>query len=273
MNQPVVHPTLAPTLRQLHETGLPQALLLSGEKGVGLGTIAKWLAGDDLHERVEPTATSKTVTRVISIDDIRHLYQSLTTKSARPRVVIIDDADAMTMPAQNAFLKLLEEPPAALHFILTSHSESTLLPTIHSRLQHFRVPTLSVPDSQKFLDQLVPTLDETRQRQLLFIASGQPAELRRLIDDGAHFAVQSQRFREAREFLSATVYQKVSQLAKLTSRDMALELLDTVLVILRRSVSGRPDTTTVREMQKLLAAKEAISRGGNLKLQLLRAVV
>jgi DNA polymerase-3 subunit delta' len=54
------------------------------------------------------------------------------------KILIIDCADKMTVEAQNALLKTLEEPPGAAHIILTSAKPSTLLPTVLSRCQ--RIP-------------------------------------------------------------------------------------------------------------------------------------
>lgn len=49
------------------------------------------------------------------------------------RVVIIDDADTMNRNAQNALLKILEEPPPKVLIILVAHRPGMLIPTIHSR--------------------------------------------------------------------------------------------------------------------------------------------
>ncbi len=61
----------------------------------------------------------------------------------RYKVAIITDADAMNASAANAFLKLLEEPPAQTVFILTTPQPDALLPTIVSRCQRLRFDLLS----------------------------------------------------------------------------------------------------------------------------------
>lgn len=50
------------------------------------------------------------------------------------KAYIIQNADAMNASAQNALLKILEEPPAYAHFILLASNPMALLPTIRSRL-------------------------------------------------------------------------------------------------------------------------------------------
>lgn len=81
----------------------------------------------------------------ILIEHIRALRREfrLTSYSGGWRVVIVSQADRLRVEAANAFLKLLEEPPKQVMFILTSTRESKLLPTIVSRCQILRFPPLA----------------------------------------------------------------------------------------------------------------------------------
>ncbi|MDP2816355.1 MAG: hypothetical protein Q8O19_06725, partial [Rectinemataceae bacterium] len=56
------------------------------------------------------------------------------------RVVIIDPADAMNPAAANSLLKMLEEPPESVHFLLVSSHWRRLLPTIRSRCRLLTLP-------------------------------------------------------------------------------------------------------------------------------------
>jgi DNA polymerase III subunit delta' len=72
------------------------------------------------------------------------------------KIYLIGDADRMVPQtgadqAANAFLKLLEEPPANTTIVLTSSEPGALLPTIRSRAVAVRVPTLSDGDVRRFL--------------------------------------------------------------------------------------------------------------------------
>ncbi len=69
----------------------------------------------------------------------------------RFKVAIVTDADAMNASAANAFLKLLEEPPAQTVFILTTSQPESLLPTIVSRCQRLRFDLLSASTIEKAL--------------------------------------------------------------------------------------------------------------------------
>jgi DNA polymerase-3 subunit delta' len=69
--------------------------------------------------------------------------------AAIKRVVVIQDAETMGREAQNALLKLLEEPPAGSVLMLTSSYADQLLPTIRSRVQSL---SLIAPDASQLTD-------------------------------------------------------------------------------------------------------------------------
>lgn len=71
----------------------------------------------------------------ITVDQVRRMAADsyvLPNEAAR-KVYIIEDADMMNVQAQNAALKLLEEPPAGVMFILCAENAQLLLPTVRSR--------------------------------------------------------------------------------------------------------------------------------------------
>jgi len=73
----------------------------------------------------------------LGISQIRALQQKLAFKpySAAVKVALITQAEKLTIPAQNALLKTLEEPPAKTLIILLAPKKEDLLPTIVSRCQ------------------------------------------------------------------------------------------------------------------------------------------
>lgn len=73
--------------------------------------------------------------RELTVDQVRGMAADsyvLPNEAAR-KVYIIEDADMMNVQAQNAALKLLEEPPAGVMFILCAENAELLLPTVRSR--------------------------------------------------------------------------------------------------------------------------------------------
>jgi len=89
--------------------------------------------------------------RGILLDQIRALrrFASMKSYEGGNRVVLIFDAHLMNDNAQNALLKLAEEPPANLYLILVTSQPNALLPTIVSRCQTLLVP----PQTQQSIEQ------------------------------------------------------------------------------------------------------------------------
>ncbi len=76
----------------------------------------------------------------IVVDQIRELVRdaSVLPNEAAGKVYIFPEADAMNIAAQNALLKLLEEPPSFVTFLLCTESRDALLPTVRSRCAEVR---------------------------------------------------------------------------------------------------------------------------------------
>jgi len=256
---------------------LPQSLFLTGETGVGLAVISKYIA--ELR-KVTPTIILPEKDEkidlekgIISVEIMRRLYNETRTKTAGERIIIIDYAERMTLQAQNAFLKLLEEPGKGVYFILVSHSISKLLPTIISRTENLNMRPVSLKQSEVLLDSL-SIIDKTKRSQLLFMAEGLPAELNRLINDDAYFDKRSLIIRDARELLRGNTYNKllIAQRYKDDRAATLLLLLDSTK-ILKKSIVSSPQIDTINHIDKILDAYERIEANGNIRLCLARMVL
>ena len=256
---------------------LPQSLLLTGEDGVGLSTISIYIAELRnlkpliiLPEKDEKVDIDK---GVIGVDIMRRLYDKTRTKTTGERIIIIDYAERMTVQAQNAFLKLLEEPGEGLYFILVSHSVSKLLSTILSRTEALNIRPITTDQSERLLD-LLSVTDKTKRSQLLFMAGGLPAELTRLNNDADYFEKRSSIVRDARELLRGSLYQKllIAQKYKDDRGAVLLLLLDSAK-ILRKSIINSPQIDTIGYIDKILDACQRIEANGNIRLCLARMVI
>lgn len=267
----LLHPLAEHTVKQLTNE-LPQGLLLTGVPGVGLATIARMLASDALEVFVSPKNKDGEIDQAngtISIDETRKIYEMTRSKSLHDRVVIIDDLDRMTLPAQNAFLKLLEEPPAGVHFIATTHSVNTLLPTIRSRVQTIHIPQISAEQSRGQIDSI--NINSNEQSQLLFMAVGRPAEMQRLLSDTSYRRKEQQKFSAAKTFVGGSSYQKLLVIQSIKSRTEALQFVTSCIAIIRGTLTRTTHASLVTQLDSLLITRERIAANGNVKLQLLRA--
>ena len=91
--------------------------------------------------------------KIISIAQIRKMGLSISSRpnEARFRMVLILNADKMNPQAQNALLKMLEEPPEKTFFILIAKDISLFLPTIISRCRKIRFKPLSLQHVEQAL--------------------------------------------------------------------------------------------------------------------------
>jgi DNA polymerase III subunit delta' len=99
--------------------------------------------------------------RQISADNTRDLINKVQVSPAvAPRkVAILHEVDRMHLTAANVFLKTLEEPPANTTLLLLTTRPYALLPTIRSRVLHFRFPSAATPIAA---DGWTPWLDDYR---------------------------------------------------------------------------------------------------------------
>jgi DNA polymerase-3 subunit delta' len=93
------------------------------------------------------------VRRAISIDDIRELQHlaNLPPYEGKHRVFIIDGAEYLSVEAANALLKILEEPPPKLTWLLLASDDQYLLPTVVSRCQRLELRPLPREQMRRFL--------------------------------------------------------------------------------------------------------------------------
>ena len=136
---------LVKTLQKEIETNtVGQAYLFSGGHGTGKTTTARVFANALNAQIIELDAASNN--GVESIRELRNdvLYQPADGKSLK--VYIIDEFHMVTTAGQNAFLKVLEEPPAHVIFILATTDPQKILPTIMSRVQRFELKRISEED-------------------------------------------------------------------------------------------------------------------------------
>jgi DNA polymerase-3 subunit delta' len=236
---------------------------------VGISTAAHWLA-QQLAAHSSDISTIQPDGSSISIDQIRQLYSQTRGRRQTPLVIVVDDADTMGDAAQNALLKLLEEPPAQVHLILTAHQPQQLLPTIHSRVVSHEIMPINREQTAQLLDQLAVS-DPARRAQLQFLASGQPAELTRLASDADYFTAMVERITAARSYLQADRLQRLIIGQQWGSqRDKAISFVRLLGRLVDYGSRQNMQPSHIQALELINETLDALARNGNGKVHLLR---
>lgn len=113
----------------------------------------------------------------IGIDDIRDLEQQMWQTSVfdKPKIAYINGMDLLSIAAQNALLKTLEEPPKNAFFILSVGNLSRVLPTIMSRVQRLRHGKVAPSAVLTWLQQQSEVTNNANTKEIAKLADFAPA--------------------------------------------------------------------------------------------------
>lgn len=207
-----------------HAGALHHAWLISGPKGIGKATLA-WrfaralLAHGPRHlpEDLAIPATH-TVFRLVAasahpdvallrrpwdqdkkrfkselpVDEVRKLksFFAKHPSQADMQVAIIDCMDDMNIQAQNALLKILEEPPKSAVMLLIAHTPGQLLPTIRSRCRALQLRPLAPAEMSDAMRHLAPDVAGEQLSIASALAEGAPGQAAAMAISGVISAYQ-----------------------------------------------------------------------------------
>ena len=158
------------------------AYILSGEEGMGKKTLADAFAMTLLCEEdgKEPCMQCHACKQVLSgnhpdliyvthekpasmgVDDIREQINDtimVRPYSSQYKIYIVDEAEKMTVQAQNALLKTIEEPPAYAVIMLLTTNPDAFLPTILSRCVQLKLKPLKDSVVKEYLEEKLQVKD------------------------------------------------------------------------------------------------------------------
>jgi hypothetical protein len=132
-------------------------ILISGPEGVGKFSFCFEYLKEKKFEKI----FFSTADKIFKIESARFLT-SLAQKKTEKRIVLIDEVHKFKSDSQNTLLKTLEEAPSKTIFILITHQENKILPTIHSRSLKIKFSLVPESETAKFLKEKGFSQDEIK---------------------------------------------------------------------------------------------------------------
>lgn len=242
--------------RARERKSISHAYLFCGPKSVGKFLVAmdfasKLTGGDgrglDQNLRIIAPAVEEKAgifkEKDIKTDEIKSLQKefSLTSFGEKYRVVIIRSAQKMNIVAQNALLKILEEPPIKSVLILVAENEKKLLPTILSRCQLMRFDLLSRSEIESMVD-----IDTENRADMIFWSLGRPGLVRNFLENKTKLEELLAQAGEFRALFSMEFNERLF-FAERISKDVPalLQKMEYWIVILRQAMLGKSEMINI----------------------------
>lgn len=247
---------------------LSQSFLFCGPRGVGKTTCAKILARkvnnfsseekNSMLNLIELDAASNN-----SVDDIRNIINQVNfiPQYGKYKVYIIDEVHMLSNSAFNAFLKILEDPPSHVIFILATTEKNKILSTIISRCQVYDFNRISVNEITNYLIKICKKEGmEFEEDALLLIAEISDGSLRDALSILDKLILDSNN-----RLLSSRVYKKLGLLdieycLKITNLILKKEIYNVLLLfdeIIKKGVNINMFITSLsKHFRNLFLSKE-----------------
>lgn len=167
---------------------LSHAHLIIGPEGIGKSLVARMFALKILNKEKDYNYVDIINYRAkkasFGVDEARDIIEEVTKKpyEGDRKVIIIHGGSTLTVQAQNALLKTIEEPPIGVYIIILSESLELMLETIKSRCQIYKLTPLPRSEMIEFIDNL-GAFDENEKIVALSYGEGIPGRAERVLKD------------------------------------------------------------------------------------------
>lgn len=173
-------------INSLNKNRISHAYIFEGTSGIGKHKFSVELAKILLdmgnlenspdYIEINPSGSS------IKISQVRELQSDIIIKPHKNyKIYVINEAEKLTVEAQNALLKTLEEPPGYIIIILITENKETLLNTIKSRCEMIKFIPLSIIDIQNYLIDK-HNIDEKKAKYISSFCRGSISKALELVD-------------------------------------------------------------------------------------------
>lgn len=168
---------------------LSHAQLISGEDGIGKSILAeilgKLILNGDLNREYVDIINYKPSKASFGVDDVREIIDEVNKKpfEGDKKVIIIHQGNKLTIQAQNALLKTIEEPPTEVYIIILCESLELILDTIKSRCEIYKLTPLTKEELYKYIEIKGYDYSEEEKASAIAFSEGIPGRIDRYFSD------------------------------------------------------------------------------------------
>lgn len=168
---------------------LSHAHLITGEDGVGKGKLAnilaKFILNGDLDREYVDIINYSSEKSSFGVDDVRDIIEEVYKKPFEKdkKVIIIYEGNKLTIQAQNALLKTIEEPPKGVYIIILCESLGLILDTIKSRCEIYKLKPLTKSELYEYIKIKKFNYDENEIKSAIAFSEGVPGRIDRYFND------------------------------------------------------------------------------------------
>ena len=167
---------------------LSHAHLIVGPEGIGKSILARIFALKILNKDKDlnyiDIINYRPEKATFGVDEARKIIEEVSKKAFEgdKKVIIIHKANTLTVQAQNALLKTIEDPPYGVFFIILCENLELMLETIRSRCQIYKLTPLNKEEMLRFIETLNIT-DQNKKVTALAYAEGVPGRAVQILED------------------------------------------------------------------------------------------
>ena len=168
---------------------LSHAHLIAGEDGVGKGKLAnilaKFILNGYLDREYVDIINYSSEKSSFGVDDVRDIIEEVYKKPFEKdkKVIIIHEGNKLTIQAQNALLKTIEEPPKGVYIIILCESLELILDTIKSRCEIYKLKPLTKSELYEYIKIKKFNYDENEIKSAIAFSDGVPGRIDRYFND------------------------------------------------------------------------------------------